>query len=225
MATQYQKRMMLRKNSDLTRLAEQFKKNIETSTGEYESAFAAYQKNVAEQMAPYEAASKQYKEIQMPAYESAKAAYEQKLNKFNAQLEELERNPTQPKESFKVVQAYPGGVWSLQPTGVNDVIFITDAALFDRVKKGEYTKSGGSSIKRGDVIYTQESKPVPTFSEKAPSAPQAPQVPKIVGFDETQFEQKRGQLQQEFQREVGERKGARLAVVGRKGARPLMQDK
>jgi hypothetical protein len=225
MATQYQKRMMLRKNSDLTRLAEQFKKNIETSTGEYESAFAAYQKNVAEQMAPYEAASKQYKEIQMPAYESAKAAYEQKLNKFNAQLEELERNPTQPKESFKVVQAYPGGVWSLQPTGVNDVIFITDAALFDRVKKGEYTKSGGSSIKRGDVIYTQESKPVPKFSGKAPSAPTAPQVPQVAGFDEAQFEQKRGQLQQEFQREVGERKGARLAVVGRKGSRPLMQDK
>jgi len=61
MATAYQKRMMLRKQSDLTRIAEQYKQNIESMTGQYESEYAAYQKQRDELMAPYEAAVKQYK--------------------------------------------------------------------------------------------------------------------------------------------------------------------
>lgn len=178
MATAYQKRMMVRKSSDLTRLAEQFKKDIEKSTGEYESAFAGYQKQREEAMAPYEIASKQYKEIQMPAYESAKAAYEERLNKFNEVL----------------------SAWEAKP-------------YTEQIKRS----SGGSK-----AVYRTPI-PMPTFSERAPSAPSAPQVPQIAGFDETQFEQKRTQLQQGFQREVGERKGARLAVVGRRGARPLLE--
>ena len=180
MATQYQKRMMMRKGSDLTRLAEQFKKNIEASTGEYESAFSAYQKQREEAMAPYEIASKEYKEIKMPAYEAAVAAYEKKLEDFNAALSAWEEKP-----------------------------------YTEEIRRS----SGGSK-----AVY-QTAIPMPKFNKKAPKAPSAPQAPQIAGFDETQFEQKRGQLQQEFQREVGERKGARLAVVGRKGARPLMQDK
>ena len=180
MATQYQKRMMMRKGSDLTRLAEQFKKNIETSTGEYESAFSAYQKQREEAMAPYEIASKEYKEIKMPAYEAAVAAYEKKLEDFNAALSAWEEKP-----------------------------------YTTQIKK---SASGGRYLSETPI-------PMPKFNQTAPKAPSAPQAPQIAGFDETQFEQKRGQIQQEFQREVGERKGARLAVVGRRGSRPLMQDK
>jgi hypothetical protein len=178
MATQYQKRMLMRKSSDLTRLAEQFKKNIEASTGEYESSFADYQKNVAAQMAPYEAAIKQYKEVASPAYEAAIERYNQEFENYKSALSAWEEKP-----------------------------YTTE------IKK---SASGGRYLLEIPI-------PMPTFNQKAPSAPTAPQAPQVAGFDEAKFEQKRGQLQQEFQREVGERKGARLAVVGRRGARPLLE--
>lgn len=219
MATQYQKRMMTRKSSDLTRLAEQFKKNIEASTGEYESAFSSYQKQTEEALAPYEAASKQYKEIQMPAYESAKAAYEEKLNKFNQALSGFQ-------EKTKIDAPFKLNLDLLDPRGLPGQIWTVDGKKISSANLPEgYSVEVAPKGTKNRFYDLYKDNPVPTFSERAPSAPSAPQAPQVAGFDETQFEQKRGQLQQEFQREVGERKGARLAVVGRKGARPLMQDK
>jgi hypothetical protein len=55
----------------------------------------------------------------------------------------------------------------------------------------------------------------------APAAPTAPQLPE---FDQEKFEQQRAQLQTSYQREVGERKGARLAAVSRRTSRPLLKD-
>lgn len=218
MATKYQKRMMMRKGSDLTRLAEQFKKNIETSTGEYESAFSAYQKQREEAMAPYEVASKEYREIQMPAYESAKAAYEEKLKQFNESLSNFQAKTKIDASNVDV---------RIDPVNFNPFqIFTVDGQKIDTRKlPSGYSIENAPKGTKGRFYDLYKDNPVPTFSERAPSAPSAPQAPQVAGFDETKFEQKRGQLQQEFQREVGERKGARLAVVGRKGARPLMQDK
>lgn len=218
MATAYQKRMMVRKSSDLTRLAEQFKKDIEKSTGEYESAFAGYQKQREEAMAPYEIASKQYKEIQMPAYESAKAAYEEKLNKFNEALSGF-----QPKA--KIEAPFRLSLDLLNPKKAPEQIWTIDGKKISSSNLPEgYSVEVAPAGTKNRFYDLYKDNPVPTFSEKAPSAPSAPQAPQIAGFDETQFEQKRTQLQQGFQREVGERKGARLAAVGRRGARPLMQD-
>ena len=217
MATKYQKRMMMRKGSDLTRLAEQFKKNIEASTGEYESAFSAYQKQREEAMAPYEVASKEYKEIQMPAYESAKAAYEERLNKFNEALSNFQ-SKTKVSAPFKL-----GG--DLLKGTVEQIWNIDGGKISSNKLPSGYSIEVAPKGTKDRFYDLYKDNPVPTFSEKAPSAPSAPQAPQIAGFDETKFEQKRGQIQQEFQREVGERKGARLAVVGRKGSRPLMQDK
>ena len=210
MATQYQKRMMLRKNSDLTRLAEQFKKDIGKSTGEYESSFAAYQKNVAEQMAPYETASKQYKEIEMPAYEAAAEAYKQRLEQYNQAIADYEANPIERIQDQKFTGSR-GNFITIEGKTYSANAFKGPADISLKKEDGQY------------VAYRD--RPMPKKPGRVPKAPSAPQAPQIAGFDETQFEQKRGQLQQEFQREVGERKGARLAVVGRKGARPLMQDK
>jgi hypothetical protein len=217
MATKYQKRMMMRKGSDLTRLAEQFKKNIETSTGEYESAFSAYQKQREEAMAPYEVASKEYREIQMPAYESAKAAYEERLNKFNEALSNFQ-SKTKVSAPFKL-----GG--DLLKGTVEQIWNIDGGKISSNKLPSGYSIEVAPKGTKDRFYDLYKDNPVPTFSERAPSAPSAPQAPQIAGFDETKFEQKRGQIQQEFQREVGERKGARLAVVGRRGSRPLMQDK
>lgn len=217
MATQYQKRMMMRKGSDLTRLAEQFKKNIEASTGEYESAFSAYQKQREEAMAPYEVASKEYREIQMPAYESAKAAYEERLNKFNEALSNFQ-SKTKVSAPFKL-----GG--DIFKGEIEQIWNVDGKKISTKNLPSGYSAELAPKGTKDRFYDLYKDNPVPTFSERAPSAPSAPQAPQIAGFDETQFEQKRGQIQQEFQREVGERKGARLAVVGRKGSRPLMQDK
>lgn len=225
MATAYQKRMLLRKNSDLTRLAEQYKKNIEASTSEYESAFAKYQQERDAAMAPYEAAVKQYKDVQMPAYEAAAAAYQQRLDAFNQKLSAYESDT--------------GGQELVMP-GDKNVRFTQKgnaSTAYATINNRDYFMHElpeGYSAKRitqpsGRITFElykpKERGPVPTFSEKAPSAPQAPTAPQIAGFDETQFQQKREQLQTDFQRETGERKGARLGAVGRRGSRPLMQEK
>ena len=207
MATQYQKRMMMRKNSDITRLAEQFQKDIAKSTGEYESAFASYQKNVAEQMAPYEVASKQYKEIQMPAYEASVADYQRRLEEFKTAISEYE---SKPKESTGIIGS---------PTRGGLVFNVDGKSISEQNLPGEYSVE---LVGKKYVLY--KDRPMPKAPGGVPSAPEAPQAPQVAGFDEGQFEQKRAQLQQGFQREIGERRGARLAVVGRKGSRPLMQD-
>jgi len=65
--TLYQKRTKVRRMSDIERLAQQYSKNIESMTGQYQQSFADYQKMVAEKMAPYESEVKRYQTELMPA--------------------------------------------------------------------------------------------------------------------------------------------------------------
>lgn len=207
MATAYQKRMTLRKNSDLTRLAEQYKKNIQAATGEYETAFANYQKQRDELMAPYEASVKQYKEIQMPAYEAAVADYQRRLDDFNRAMSDYEANP---KELTNIVGAHSRGGVSYRIGG---------KSYWEHQLPAEYS---AETVKGKRVLY--KDRPMPRGPGNAPTAPSAPQAPDVPEFDSAPFEQKRTQLQSEYQRETGERKGARLAAVGRKSTRPLLRD-
>lgn len=215
-----------RKTSDIQRLAMQYQKQATGLTGEYETAYSNYQKNVAEQMAPYEEQMKKYKEVDTPAYESATAAYKKKLDEYNAKLEDIQNNPTEPKAAFKIINYYGQGTWSLQPTGVNDVVFFNDARLLKDIEEGTYSKSGGKNLARGDIIYAQESRPVPgKFTGKAPLAPTAPTAPTIGEFDETPFQQKKEELETTYKRELSERKSARLGAARRESSRPLLQGK
>lgn len=206
MATAYQKRMMVRKTSDLTRLAEQYKKNLEAATGQYESEFATYQKRRDELMAPYEALVKQYKETQMPAYEAAVANYQRRLDAFNSAMADYEENP---KELTNIVGSQSRGGFSYNIGG---------KYYWERELPSEYSV-GEVNGKR--VLY--KDRPIPKAPRKTLYAPSAPQAPNIPEFNSAPFEQKRTQLQSEFQREVGERKSSRLAAVGRKASRPLLQ--
>lgn len=214
MATQYQKRMMVRRTSDLTRLAEQYKQNIEAMTGQYETEFANYQKQRDELMAPYEAAVKKYKEVDMPNYESAAAAYRQRLDEFNQKLSEYEANPEERTAVFKIVGGSPAA-WQVRNLQTGKVGQLPAGALDDLMAQGLQNEDG--------TLYRVVKKSMPTFNEKAPAAPSAPQAPEIAGFDSAKFEQAKAQLQTDYQRETGERKDARLAAVGRKASRPLLQ--
>lgn len=212
MATAYQKRMMLRKQSDLTRLSEQYKKNIEAMTGQYESEFSAYQKQRDELMAPYEAAVKQYKEVQIPEYEAATASYQQRLENFNQALANF-----QPKTKVDAPFSFGGDikniyqVWNVDGKKINSANLPPGYSI---------QASGSKSLDKFYDLYRDN--PVPTFSEKAPTAPTAPTAPDVPAFDQSKFEQQKTELQTGYQREVGERKGARLATVSRKVARPLL---
>ena len=206
MATAYQKRMTLRKNSDLTRLAEQYKKNLEAATGQYEASFAAYQKQRDELMAPYEASVKQYKEIQMPAYEVSVANYQRRLDDFNRAMSDYEENP---KELTNIVGAQSRGGFSYRIGG---------KYYWERELPSEYSVE---EVNGKRVLY--KDRPIPKAPRKTLTAPSAPQAPDIPEFDSASFEQKRTQLQSDYQREVGERKGARLAAV-RRTNRTMLKD-
>jgi hypothetical protein len=205
MAAPIPKRLM-RKQTDLTRLADQYRKNVEGLTGEYQSAFANYQKSTAEQLAPYEEAVKRYKEQDMPAFERAKADYESRLEQFNQAMADYEANPTE-------------RVNARQINGRGGPFFDIDGKRYNSANlPNEY------SVKQvGKNFEVYRDRPMPKMPGRAPRAPSAPERPAVAEFDSSQFEQKRGQLQQEYTREVGERKGAKLNAV-RRGSRTLMRD-
>lgn len=108
--TQGQMRMLQRRRtSDLDRLSQQYKKNVQAMTGEYESDFAAYNKRVAEQMAPYEAELAKYKTEVQPSYEAQVAEYQKKLDEYKAQLAAIEADPvTERKETVVVGKTWYG---------------------------------------------------------------------------------------------------------------------
>lgn len=206
MATAYQKRMTLRKNSDLTRLAEQYKKNVEGLTGQYQTAFSEYERNRAELMRPYEEQVRRYREVDMPAYESAAQAYKQRLEQYNQALADYEANPTQRIQNQKL----QGG--HVQAIQIEGKVYSLNKLPGDISIQYE----GGKPVAYRD-------RAMPRAPSGAPKAPAAPEAPQVAEFDSRQFDQRRTSLQTDYQREVGERKGARLAAV-RRTNRTMLKD-
>lgn len=76
--------------------------------------------------------------------------------------------------------------------------------------------------KKTEQFTYYEPKEIPTFTEKLPSLPDAPTAPQIEQFDSSQFEGKRQMASAQLQREVGERRAARLQAT-RRSTRPMLQ--
>jgi hypothetical protein len=167
-----------RKTSDIQRLANQYQSQSTGLAGEYETAFAGYQKNVAEQMLPYEEQMKQYREVASPEYEAATERYNQEFENYKGALSAWEEKP-----------------------------YTTE------IKK---SASGGRYLREIPI-------PMPTFNKKAPSAPTAPTAPKVEAFNEEPFARRREELQTTYQRELAERKSARLGAARRGSTRPMLQ--
>jgi len=97
MATIFQKRRAAsRRTADLTKLVEQYKKNIAGAAGQYETAFANYQANIQAQMAPFEKAAEQYRTQAMPEYEKQAESYRQALADYQKQLDAIAADPVSP---------------------------------------------------------------------------------------------------------------------------------
>jgi hypothetical protein len=63
-------------------------------SGQQAESFGAYTRQVAETMAPYEQQMDQYRTTLLPEYEKQRQSYQQSLEAFQAQLEEIKKNPT-----------------------------------------------------------------------------------------------------------------------------------
>jgi len=189
-----QRQIARRSTSDIDRLAKQYKSNIDALTGEYQTAFTGYQAGVAEKLKPFEEQMATYKESLLPTYEAQKSAYQKKLDEYTATLAELEKDPVTPATGVKVTKKPRYGLFGL----------------------------AGYETKRENFTYYVP-KPIPTFTEKAPTLPTAPVAPEIEKFDEGEFGTKRTAAESTFKREVGERRAARLGAVSRKMTRPMLR--
>lgn len=256
--TRYQKQLAARrKTSDITRLANQYQENIKAVTGEYETAFGQYQTQVAETLAPYEAAVKTYQEVTLPEYQNAANIYQQQAAKYQADVsaynqliqESYITNVSGQKSVFRY-SPMTGTTWDVvnpenpltlpgtadyasfsstyKPVG-SSVSFVQETRWPSRIYAPpedylfEQTGAGGNYV--WGYLQTPVTTPPPEpISAQPPPAPEAPpQAPELAEFDTTAFTQRRAQVESEFKREVGERKGARLSAVSRKAARPLLQ--
>lgn len=220
----YQKRMKVRRMSDIERLAQQYSKDVKAMSSQYQTSFSDYQKKVAEQMAPYESAIEKYK-VDMSAYESQAAAYQQRLDAYQKALQD-----------FPASQGTKVGV--SRPSGKQGDVFIIDGTVYSakgdlpvnyiskpvyetRSQSGRHGPLPPYQALVGYELYKKT--PPEKFTEEAPKAPSAPTKPEIAEFDQSAFEAKSKELGQTYQREVGERKSARLAAVSRSSRRPLLQ--
>jgi hypothetical protein len=192
-----QRQLARRSTSDIDRLAKQYKSNVEAITGEYQTAFTGYQAGVTEKMKPFEEQMKTYRESLLPTYESQKNLYKQKLDSYNEVLADLERNPVVAKEGIKRI----------------------DNPFWNPMNTTGYT---GPMYWEEPYTYYEE-RPIPKFTDKAPTLPTAPVAPEVEKFDEGEFGKKRAAAESTFKREVGERKAAKLGAVSRKMVRPMLK--
>lgn len=196
-----QSRLSRRKSSDITRLATNYKNEINAMTGDYETAFSDWSKKRDEVLAPYNAAVEKYKG-DYSTYETSLAAYKEKLSAYTSLLEDIQKNPTVQvgQYAFKNKAGY---IYNINGTNYN-VSSLPDG----------YTGENGILYKRRDPG---------TFTETAPTAPTSPVAPEVKDFDTSQFDQRRAALETNYKREVDERKSAKLGAVARKQARPMLQ--
>lgn len=243
----YQKRAAARRRTaDITRLADQYQKNIQAITQNYEQAFGAYEADTAKTQGAYESRLSDYRSA-FDVYQDQMAAYQQRASEYQKSLQAATKREVLPLEirwdakynTFKYYgnnDTHKAGQLTARGREVRDMLasyglvsptetFSKRAIQFDLPSDWDFDITRQTT--GGQIAYVQLSKqaaatPAP-FSEKAPSAPTAPKAPVIKDFDASQFEEQRTQAETVYKRELGERKSARQAAVSRRGARPLLQ--
>jgi hypothetical protein len=220
--TLYQKRTKVRRMSDIERLAREYSKNVQAMTGQYEQSYADYQKQVAEKMAPYEAEVKRYQSELMPNYESQVSGYRQRLSEYQTKLEDITKRPydyLSPAPRTETTEGY-GDDWRRNTSAYFP-------SLGKRLKPIDLVNMGyevSQDRYGGGFGEVRKRRVLEKFTEAAPSAPAAPVRPTVQEFDTSKFAASKEQTEKTFQREVGERKAARLGAVSRRATRPMLQE-
>lgn len=172
--------------SDITKLANQYSKQIKGVSDGYDAKFSDYQKTSSAAMSAYDSQVAAYEvasQAQMQQQAAETSSYNAQLDAHLAALKEIEANPvTERTERVKVGRTWYG------------------KSIYDNV-----------SYFDPKPIPTFDVKP-PTVRE----ALAAPSAPDVGTFDGSEFVAQREGFEQGFKREVGERKSARMNAVQRK---------
>lgn len=151
-------------------------------------------------------------------YETAFGQYQKQRAKqmapFEAQMAQY-RNVVMPTyeaasaEYRKALDAYQAQLADIEANPFTNV----EKRIHTSGPKGLYWKT----------VQDEVAKPIPQFTAVMPKAPEAPKAPTIAAFNEQPFEQKKKTLQEEYSRELGERRAGRMSAATRRTARPLLQ--
>lgn len=88
-------------------------------------------------------------------------------------------------------------------------------------RQGEVSYRTWYGRKKTEQFTYFEPKPIPSFTEQMPDIPEAPMAPQVEQFDSSQFEGQRKMASAQLQREIGERRAARLQAT-RRTARTML---
>jgi hypothetical protein len=92
--TQFQAaRIGRRTSSDIKNLVRSYQTQFAEVNDQYAKDFGAYQRSVAERMAPFEAAMNEYGSVAEPQYRAELAQYNTALEEYNRKLAEIEADP------------------------------------------------------------------------------------------------------------------------------------
>jgi hypothetical protein len=92
--TQFQaSRIARRSGSDIKNLVRSYQTQFAEVNDQYAKDFGAYQRSVAERMAPFEAAMNEYGSVAEPKYQAELAQYNTALEDYNRKLAEIEADP------------------------------------------------------------------------------------------------------------------------------------
>jgi hypothetical protein len=217
MATRFQRqRAVRRRTSDITRLTGEYQRDVANLANQFDTEFARYQQQVADTMAPFESAMRDYQNRQQPEFASQMSAYQSALGDYERQLKSVQDSPL---EKVNATFATRIGTKGSPLRG-----FMVDGNFMrinerTNVMPNAYAFLSDDYVVEGKELYKKRE--VPTFNQAAPTAPTAPTAPQVAAFDSSGLEQRRSQLTEGLQRELGERKASRLSAV-RRGDRTML---
>jgi hypothetical protein len=107
--TQFQAaRLGRRSSSDIKNLVRSYQSQFAEVNDQYAKDFGAYQKSVAEKMAPFEAAMAEYGSTVEPQYQAELAQYNTALEEYNRKLAEIEADPVIQTQAYSEYRTWYG---------------------------------------------------------------------------------------------------------------------
>jgi hypothetical protein len=238
MATRYQRQQAVRRRtSDITRLGSEYSRSLAEIAARQDQAMSAYAGLVSEiegrnaqRISSFEGQQREF-DAQRSSYDSAQAQYNEYIKSFLTRTDgslATVRDWTSGRlpDSQKYFETDYDSLFFL-PEGVSRSFFnksgSTSPAGLAMSSALQYVGAPGGTgylrLRRDDGSFTDKApeqftqRSAPTFSATEPKAPELEQLP---AFDDGEFAAARNRADERLQREVAERKGARLNVARRR---------
>lgn len=210
MATLYQQRTAARRaTSGIDRLTKEYERQMRDLAERQTRAFEAYTQQTSQTMAPYEAEMAAYTSTLLPEYERQLKSYNEQLAAYQARVREELSKPVDLEAGTQYRQVTTPA--AVAPASTNPFMF---SGFMNAPIMGGPTE--GTTFEEVPIYD------VPKFTAEAPKVPAVPKAPTVSAFDTSAYAAETAQLQERLQRELGERRGARMAAVQRRPRGGLM---